>query len=197
MTQRDEAMGALGGHDPGKPGGTQHVTFHCIAFKNEIERFLPHQDAPLRDGDTLGCPFFGDIDHTGFASLVDMGEDAWGRGRRFGGRPGTGRTWLATTSRGLFPAARDGFTARRHRPHSAAARRGSDASKARVAAATSPCRMRLSPIRNVETPTRFRRARSAGVLSPLSATTTRSLGIPGASRSLTASDVSNVRKLRL
>ena len=46
-------------------------------------------------------------------------------------------------------------------------------------------------------PTFERRLRSAGVSSPLSPTTMRSAGIFGASLSLTASDVSKVRRSRL
>ena len=71
------------------------------------------------------------------------------------------------------------------------------ASSARVAAVTSACRIRLSPTRKVDMPTRASRARSAGVKMPLSPTIRRSLGISGASASLVASVVSKVRRLRL
>src|SRR5262245_30562619 len=79
MAQRDEAVGTFGGHNAGEPGGAEHVTFHRIALKDEIERFLPHKDTPFCDGDTLSRPLFGNIDHPSFASLVDVSEDAWGR----------------------------------------------------------------------------------------------------------------------
>ena len=71
------------------------------------------------------------------------------------------------------------------------------ASSARVAAVTSACRIRLSPTRKVDMPTRSSRARSAGVKMPLSPTIRRSCGISGASASLVASVVSKVRRLRL
>ena len=60
------------------------------------------------------------------------------------------------------------------------------ASSARVAAVTSACRIRLSPTRKVEMPTRSSRARSAGAKMPLSPTISRSFGISGASASLVA-----------
>ena len=66
------------------------------------------------------------------------------------------------------------------------------ASSARVAAATSFWRIRLSPTRKVEMPTAASRARSAGVKMPLSPTMMRSRGTSGASRSLIASVVSKV-----
>ena len=61
------------------------------------------------------------------------------------------------------------------------------ARSARVAAATSAWRIRLSPTRNVLTPHRCSRAMSAGVKMPLSPMTMRSSGTRGASRSVVAS----------
>ena len=77
MAQRDEAMRAFGGHNAGEARGAQHVTFHRIAFKDEVECLLPHDDAPFGDRDALGCAFFGDVNHAGFAALIDMGEGRW------------------------------------------------------------------------------------------------------------------------
>src|SRR5262245_5182783 len=68
---------------------------------------------------------------------------------------------------------------------------------ARVAAATSGRRIRLSPMRNVEIPQAASRARSAGVLNPLSPTIILPRGTRGARRSLVARLVSKVLKLRL
>jgi hypothetical protein len=73
MTQGDETMRPLGGHDAGEPRSSQHVAFHRITLKNDIERFFAHQNAPFSYGDALGCPLFGDVDHAGLAALVDMG----------------------------------------------------------------------------------------------------------------------------
>ena len=56
------------------------------------------------------------------------------------------------------------------RPYRADASAGLRASSVRVAAATSSCRIRLSPTRKVEIPTLARRARSAGDSIPLSPT---------------------------
>src|SRR5512143_1912841 len=195
-------MRALGGHDAGETRSAQDVAFHGVTCEDEIEGFLPHEYASLGDCDALGGTFFRHVDHAGFAALIDVGEGArhrrWLDLVRFPRGLGLGtRFRLRPANSNLLLAMRNGFGAPRHGLHSAPALRGSRASRARVAAATSVCRIRLSPIRNVETPTRLRRARSAGLFSPLSATTTRSRGIFGANRSLTASDVSNVRKSRL
>ena len=67
------------------------------------------------------------------------------------------------------------------RLHSAARgrRRRSRASSARVAAATSAWRIRLSPTRKVAMPTRREARESAGVKMPLSPTTMRSRGTSG------------------
>ena len=74
MTERNEAVRALGGHDAGEPRGAQHVAFHRIAFEHQVERFLAHEHAAFGDRDAIGGPFFGDVDHAGFAALVDVGE---------------------------------------------------------------------------------------------------------------------------
>ena len=62
-------------------------------------------------------------------------------------------------------------------------KRGLRASSARVAAATSVCRIRLSPTRKVAIPAVASRARSSGVKMPLSPTITRSAGTSCARRS--------------
>src|SRR5579883_626389 len=67
----------------------------------------------------------------------------------------------------------------------------------RTAVSTSGLRMKLSPIRNAEAPTLAMRARSAGVPSPLSATSTRSFGTLGASCSVVARSTARVLRLRL
>ena len=68
---------------------------------------------------------------------------------------------------------------------------------ARVAAATSFWRIKLSPTRNVEMPALASRVRSSGAKMPLSATTTCPAGTKAAKRSLVASVVSKVFRLRL
>src|SRR4030095_15132439 len=67
----------------------------------------------------------------------------------------------------------------------------------RTAASTSGLRMKLSPIRKAEAPTLAMRKRSAGDPSPLSATSTRSLGTIGASCSVVARSTASVFRLRL
>src|SRR5665213_189472 len=66
-----------------------------------------------------------------------------------------------------------------------------------VAAATSACRIRLSPMRKVVTPISASRLRSAGSDNPLSATIRMSFGMRGARRSVTPRSVTNVRRSRL
>src|SRR5579862_1364290 len=70
-------------------------------------------------------------------------------------------------------------------------------SSARVAAATSGCRIRLSPTRKEEIPALASRARSCGANMPLSPTTIRPAGTWCASRSQVARLVSNVLRFRL
>src|SRR5882757_6311595 len=87
----------------------------------------------------------------------------------FGDRDALGRGLVRYVDHAGLPAfadVREGF-----RHYSAADIRTLRASSARVAAATSFCRIRLSPIRKVETPTFSSRAMSAGVKMPLSPTT--------------------------
>src|ERR671913_1375543 len=67
----------------------------------------------------------------------------------------------------------------------------------RTAASTSGLRMKLSLIRKAEAPTLAMRNRSAGEPSPLSATSTRSLGTIGASCSVVARSTASVLRLRL
>src|SRR5205823_8553606 len=88
----------------------------------------------------------------------------------FGGRDPFGRGFRRHVHHARLAALADMRERLRH--YSAAEIRMLRASSALVAAETSFCRIRLSPIRNVDTPTFSRRARSAGVNSPLSPTTT-------------------------
>src|SRR4029079_18986171 len=77
MASRDEAVRAFGGHDAGEARGAQHVAFHRIALEDDIERFFTHQHAPFGNRDALRDSLFGDVDHAGFAALVDVGEGRW------------------------------------------------------------------------------------------------------------------------
>src|SRR6185437_8603416 len=141
MAERDERMRALGRHDAGEPRGAEHVALERVAGDDALERVLAHGDMALGDRDALGLRLAGDVHHARFAALVDVAE------RRLRGWRGR----LAAPRRlGLAGHAR----------HSAAA--VWRASRARVAAATSAWRIRLSPMRKVEIPTFARRARSAG-----------------------------------
>ncbi len=70
-------------------------------------------------------------------------------------------------------------------------------SSARVAASISSCRIRLSPTRNVRTPTAAIRWQSAWVEIPLSQTSSTSAGTSAASRSVFARSTSKVLRLRL
>src|SRR3954454_6532913 len=98
-----------------------------------------------------------------------------------GDRDPLGRGFLRNIDHTGLPASADVRECFRH--YSAADIRRSRASSALVAAETSFCRIRLSPIRKVDTPTFSRRPRSAGANSPLSPTTIYSFGTSGARRS--------------
>src|SRR6185437_12231160 len=168
MTERDQLMRPLRRHDAGDTRNTEHVAFLRVARLDELERRLAHDHAAFGDRDPFGRGFFRHIDHAGFAAGIDMGEG----GAAVGGLP-------------------------RHQRAPAAPSASLRASSARVAAATSACRIRLSPTRKADMPTRASRERSEGAKMPLSPTITRSLGISGASASLVASLVSKVCRLRL
>src|SRR5690242_5374324 len=212
MAKRNQTVCTFGGHDAGQTGGAEHITFHRVAGKYEIERLRPHDHAPFGHGDPFSSTFVTDIDHVGLTASIQMREPGACRSlvrevvRPCARSRHCPRTWsrlshgfrFGPQSFGALPFfSRLRLHSPRHHRYSATAWRVSRARSARVAAATSLCRIKLSPIRNVETPIRWKRARSAGALKPLSATTTRSRGIFGARRSLTASDVSKVRRSRL
>src|SRR5208282_1293284 len=84
-----------------------------------------------------------------------------------------------------------------HNIHRAGTSTAPRARSARVAAATSFWRIKLSPTRNVAIPALASLARSSGANIPLSATTTRPPGTEPIKRSLIASVVSKVFRLRL
>ena len=117
MAERNEAVRALGGHDAGKPRGAQDVALHRIAFEHQIERLLAHDHAAFRDRYPFGRAFVGDIDHAGFAALVDMGEGARGLRRRRQGFRTSSSPRLSTlrVERRSFSAPRDRFLSPRHR----------------------------------------------------------------------------------
>jgi hypothetical protein len=67
-------MRALGCHNAGEPSGAQYIAFHGIAFEHQVECFLSHYHSALGDRDPLGGAFLGDVNHAGFAALIDVGK---------------------------------------------------------------------------------------------------------------------------
>src|SRR6266700_3087932 len=168
MAERDQLGCAFCSHDAGDPGGAQHVALLGVARHDQLERRFAHDDLAFGHRLAFGGGLGRYVHHARLATGVDMGE---------GGARGSGLPRHQSVPVALMLASRE--------------------SSAFVAAATSACRIRLSPTRKVEMPTRARRARSAGAKIPLSPTSSRSFGIKGASASLVDSVVSNVRRLRL
>src|SRR5271169_875346 len=168
-------MRALGGHDAGQAGCAQHVALFRVARPDNGERLRLHDHAAFGHRNPLGRGLVRHVDHAGFAAAAQMAEflgAAWHR--RYRDAP-------------TFPP-----------PQAGEERVGAlRVSKARVAAVTSPCRIRLSPTRNVEILTLASRARSSGAKIPLSPTMMRSDGTSRASRSEVASVVSKVLRFRL
>ena len=74
MTHRDEVTRALGGHDPGDPGGAQHVAFGRIAGTDRCERRRVHSDPARRHRQPLRFRLGADIDHARVAVIIDVGE---------------------------------------------------------------------------------------------------------------------------
>src|SRR6266700_4327719 len=168
MAERDQLGCAFCSHDAGDPGGAQHVALLGVARHDQLERRFAHDDLAFGHRLAFGGGLGRYVHHARLATGVDMGE---------GGARGSGLPRHQSVPVALMLASRE--------------------SSAFVAAATSAWRIRLSPTRKVEMPTRARRARSAGALMPLSPMTIRSRGIIGASRSLVAKVVLNVLRSRL
>src|SRR5579859_2955254 len=167
MTERNQLVRPLRRHDAGDTRDAEHIALLRVAGLDQLQRRLAHDDAAFGDRGPFSGGLLGHVDHAGFAAGIDMGE-----GAAFEGLPRHQRAPMEP---------------------SASLR----ASSALVAAATSACRIRLSPTRKVDMPTCASRDRSDGAKMPLSPMITRSLGISGASASLVASVVSKVRRLRL
>src|SRR5262249_51409436 len=160
-----------------------------MAQQNQFVRALRGQDA----GNPGGAK---DVAFPGVALAHDVERRLVHDDATFGGCDPFGRRLLGDIDHaGFATSPKMGQPAALHGACAAVA--SARASKARVASATSARRMRLSPIRNAEIPIAASRARSAGVAIPLSPTMILSRGICGASRSLTARLVSNVRRSRL
>src|SRR5476649_594977 len=53
VTERNQAMRALGRHDAGKPRRAQHVALYCIASDDDLERLRAHDDAAFGDGNAF------------------------------------------------------------------------------------------------------------------------------------------------
>ncbi len=74
MTERDQFGGALGRHDAGKPRHREHVALGDIARGDAGERLLAHHDAGARHRHPVGLRLVRDVDHSGAALGVEMGE---------------------------------------------------------------------------------------------------------------------------
>ena len=188
MAKRDQPWVRLAAMMPAsRAAPSTSPSWHCL--DHQIERLLAHDHAAFRDGDAFGGAFVGTSTMRAsprwsiwvmgsLAAAVAILPCLFGFARR---------ARFSSTARGAFLFGRraDVFLRR-----AMALLRYSLARLARnkgpVAAATSSCRIRLSPIRNVEMPSAEPARTSAGVRMPLSATGTRSRGIFGARRSLTS-----------
>src|SRR5271163_4384102 len=161
MTQRDQFVGAFGGLDAGEAGGAEDVALLGIALAHKCERLWLHHDTTFGDRDAFGRGLCRHIHHARLAVRAQMGQLC---------RPARHGAQRAAPSLSLpRKRGRVGW--------------GLRANSARVAAATSSCRIRLSPTRNVAMPALASRARSLGKKMPLSPTTTRPAGMSRASRS--------------
>src|SRR4029078_9513654 len=137
MAERDQLMRPLRRHDAGDPRRRQHVALFGLALEDQIKRGRRHGDKTLGGRAARRHLLIADIDHTGFAFLIEMAEAG---------------------------------------AHCAASLSCSPVSSARVAAATSACRIRLSPTRNAFTPDLASLSTSSWVKMPLSPITMRSAG---------------------
>src|SRR5580692_8570561 len=67
VTQRDQFMGALGGHDAGNAGDAEHIALFRVAFADDVERLWLHDHTALGHRDAFGRGLARYVDHAGFA----------------------------------------------------------------------------------------------------------------------------------
>ena len=73
MTHRHQVSCTLGSHNTGNARNAEDVAFPVLALLDQVQGFGLHYDAARRQGTPCGRLFVGDIDHMGFAGLVEMG----------------------------------------------------------------------------------------------------------------------------
>ena len=79
VTHRYQLRGSLGRHDTGNAGDAEHITLLVPALLNQFQRLGLHDDAAAGNRAARARSLVGNIDHMGFAGLIEVCQFAHAR----------------------------------------------------------------------------------------------------------------------
>jgi hypothetical protein len=72
MAEWDEVGSSFSRHDAGNPGNAKDVSLFVASLYDRLKRVFLHADHAFCDGDAVGDILVADIDHVGFACLIEV-----------------------------------------------------------------------------------------------------------------------------